>query len=891
MKKVLLIVFAAAALLSMPEQGHGQIFKRKKAVTATTEQDTVKRKADTKYDKLFKGKSYDTAQGGFMTLYKFPGGKLYIEVPVRYLGREMMLASTVSEVSDPNYAAIGYKIGDPVHFKLEIGDSTILMKKVNADFTFDQREDNLRQAMKITTLDPIIHTFKYLATNNDDTAVVFDAGNLFVSNNDLVPAMGPTKQGSLTISPTFNSTGSYLTGIKAFEDNVSIRSTLNYTLKISMLGMESASKPIPFTLTATRTILLLPEDKMRPRIADSRIGIFLHDKYYVSTEQDYIQDFSVTHRWKVEPADPAAYGHGELVEPAKPIVFYVDNTFPELWKEPVRKGALRWNAAFEKIGFRNVIQVRDFPTAEEDPEFDPDNLKYSCIRYIPNTVSNAMGPSWVDPQSGEIINASVLIFNDVANLVNKWRFIQTAQVDPRVRSKKLPDDVLSESLEYIVAHEIGHTLGFMHNMSASAAIPVDSLRSPSFTAVNGTTMSIMDYARFNYVAQPGDKGVKLTPPQLGAYDYFLVKWLYEPIAVENYRDEVPVLESWLDEKAGDPVYRYGKQQVSARYDPSAIEEDLGDDPIKASDYGIANLKYINEHLDEWITDDPDYKYRASVYENMGNQFYRYVMNVMYNIGGIYLTTVKDGTPGKSVVAVPREVQKRSLKWCVEQLRNCDWLDNPGLRNNIGLRVSLVDLARFYTGTELVTSWHSVPLSSHVSDDPYTLEEYAGDMHSLIWKNTLAGRRLGDGDKALQTMWVSAMIKGAALEWATVKVAMSLTDSEAGMLPSVDEIVAYGLDPTGTVAAARDLYRAMDEKHGRGFVASQILDPVGIGTGYAWQPRVNQRTVNNAAEVLHGLTLRTKTMLEGRIASAPAADRAHYQSMLHDIEKALDKSAK
>jgi hypothetical protein len=206
-------------------------------------------------------------------------------------------------------------------------------------------------------------------------------------------------------------------------------------------------------------------------------------------------------------------------------------------------------------------------------------------------------------------------------------------------------------------------------------------------------------------------------------------------------------------------------------------------------------------------------------------------------------------------------------------------------------VSIVDIARFYSGIELVTSWHSVPLSSHVSEDPYTIEEYSDDMHALIWENTLRGRRLSEGDKALQNLWVAAMIKGAALEWATVKVAMSLTDSETAMLPSVDEIVAYGLDPTGRVAASRDMFRNLDEEHGKGFVASQIFDQVGIGTGYAWQPRVNQRTVNNATEVLHGLTLRTKTMLEGRVNSAPAADRAHYQSLLHDINKSLDKSGK
>lgn len=192
--------------------------------------------------------------------------------------------------------------------------------------------------------------------------------------------------------------------------------------------------------------------------------------------------------------------------------------FQELWKQPIKEGTLRWNEAFEKIGFKNAVQVRDFP--KDDPEFDPDNLKYSCIRYLPSSTANAMGPSWVDPTTGEIVNASVLVYNDVIRLINNWRFVQTAQIDPSVRAKKMPDDIVKESIAYVVAHEVGHCLGFMHNMSASAAYPVDSLRSASFTNTYGTTPCIMDYARFNYVAQPGDKGVRLTPP----VGYIVISW-------------------------------------------------------------------------------------------------------------------------------------------------------------------------------------------------------------------------------------------------------------------------------------------------------------------------------------------------------------------------------
>lgn len=892
MKKILLLFLAVGiAATSTSQHVQAQFFKKKK--TESIEKDSTNTSSrETKYDKLFKGKKHTTAKSDFITIHKFEGGKLYIEFPVKHLGREMMLASTVSEVSDPNYAAIGYKVKTPVHFKFEMGDSTILMKQINTDFTYNKKESNLEASMKLTTLDPIINSFKITATTDDNSAIVFDVTSLFGTNNAMLAPMEPSNSGSYTITPTFNSAGSYIEGIKVFEDNASIKSVMNYTLSISLLGLQTVASGIPFTLTTTRTILLLPEEKMRPRIADVRLGVFLHGKYHISTEHDRIKQYSVTHRWNLIPKDMDAYKRGELSEPVKPIIFYLDPTFPDLWKEPVRKGALRWNSAFENIGFKNAIKVEDFPTPEQDPEFDPDNLKYSCIRYIPNTVSNAMGPSWVDPNSGEIINASVLIFNDVIKLINQWRFIQTAQVDPRVRNKKMPDDVICESLEYIIAHEVGHTLGFMHNMSASNAIPVDSLRSPSFTKKFGTTASIMDYARFNYVAQPNDKNVALTPPGMGVYDYFLVKWLYQPIDVPTYWDEVPILEKWLDEKAGDPWYRYGRQQISVRYDPSAIEEDLGDDPIKAGNYGIANLKYINSHINDWIKGDDDYDFRKMSYENIGNQFYRYVRNVMYNIGGIRLTAVKDGTAGKSVVAVSRKVQKESLKWCVKQIRDCDWLENPALKNNMGLRVELPSLMQYYAGQDLVTSWQYIPISSHVSDDPYTLEEYCDDMYNLIWESTLNNRKLTQAEKTLQSHYVTAMVKASALEWSTVKVSTNLTDNIfIGAMPSVDEIYTYGLASERLDPAHREMLRDIDEKYGKGFVASRLLGDSNIGEDYGMQYKINQRTVNYAREVFTGISMRTKKMLEGRIASANSADKAHYQTLLLTIKNSLDKTEK
>lgn len=379
-------------------------------------------------------------------------------------------------------------------------------------------------------------------------------------------------------------------------------------------------------------------------------------------------------RWNVQPKDMEAYKRGELVEPVKPIVFYIDNTFPAEWKKAIHAGVLEWNAAFEKIGFKNVMQAKDFPM--DDPEFDPDNLKYSCIRYAPIDVANGMGPSWTDPRTGEIINASVYIYHDVIKLVNDMRFVQTAQVNERVRTKKLPQDILDESLNYVIAHEVGHCLGLMHNMGASSSYPVDSLRSASFTQKYGTTPSIMDYARNNYIAQPGDKGLRLTPPNIGVYDFYAIKIGYQPIPeAKTAEEENAIVRGWIAEKAGDPMFRYGKQQLQAVYDPSALMEDLGDDAVKAGEYGIKNLKYILEHVNEWMDkEDPNFDYRINIYGEIVNQCFGYLYNALMNIGGFYLNEHEVNDPRPSFAVVPKEKQKQSLRFLIKNLQQLNgWI--------------------------------------------------------------------------------------------------------------------------------------------------------------------------------------------------------------------------
>ncbi len=876
MKKWMLVLLVGLLVLPCMRETYASGRKKK---GKTTEVKAPEKKSA--YDKLFKKKSCETVKSNFITLHKVDG-KLYFEIPTKYLGREMLLASTLTSTSSNDFCDVGYKQNDPLHIKFTKIDSTIYLNEVNAYVTSNPNEPSLRKAIDKNFMDAILYSYKIAAYNGDSTAVVIDVTPMFTTDMKEFAFLPTSIMGLIQVVTSFNKDGSALGEIKAFDDNLTVKSMLSYKMSLKFMAF-SILDNMPLTATVTRSLLLLPEEKMRPRISDSRVGIFVTSKQHVSTAKDGIQNYTLANRWRLEPKDVAAYRRGELVEPVKPIVFYIDDAFPELWKQPIKEGTLRWNAAFEKIGFKNAVQVRDFPA--DDPEFDPDNLKYSCIRYLPSSTANAMGPSWVDPTTGEIINASVLVYNDVIRLINNWRFVQTAQIDPSVRAKKMPDDIVKESIAYVVAHEVGHCLGFMHNMAASASYAVDSLRSASFTNTYGTTPCIMDYARFNYVAQPGDKGVRLTPPDLGIYDYFLVKWSYQPLLdAGNEWDEQATLEGWVDEKAGDPRYRYGRQQIYSRYDPSAIEEDLGDDPMKAGEYGIKNLKYILANMNDWVTDDTDFTHREQLYKQIANQYYRYLMNVMYNVGGIYLTEVKDGTRGQRHVSVPKNVQKASLAWILKEFKSADWLNNKELTKNFSMAVDMTPVLQKRLLDQLERLTGNILLSAHLSSNPYTVQEYLTDLYNGAFDSTIKGRKLTEGDKMLQRFIVD--VSSSAFKDAGGGALRMLTD--AAYVPSVEEIAAYGLDESGFIHKYIDQFRQLEEEHGVGYVARQMALNE-FGYGYGFQRRVTVGEIDNSQTYIQDMALKAQRLLSSKVAGATGDTKVHYQSMLMKLNKALKDS--
>ncbi|MEY8591013.1 zinc-dependent metalloprotease [Butyricimonas hominis] len=884
MKNCFVLVMLLSLLIpSAGESYAGELFKKKKKKETIEEVKRPVVKKKNKYETLMKSPGIVTAKGDFLTIHKV-GQKIYLEYPLKYMDREILVGGTVSATSEPMLLNVGYKYNDPILYRVVKKDSAIVFNKPNLAATAGEDKPWVKRAMEKNYMDMQANSFSIHSYNADSSAVVIDVTSFIKDNKSLAPKISAGSISSSPVSGKFS-----FEGVKAFEDNASVEVSQPVEASVSVLFSK-----INLGQVATRsviTFLLLPEAKMRPRIQDSRVGIFFtvnsaSDRMQlpirkISQEKDGFDSYILSNRWRLEPKDMEAWKRGELVEPVKPIVWYVDDAFPDEWRGPIKEGILIWNKAFEKIGFKNVMVAKDFP--KDDPNFDPDNLKYTCVRYSPNAEANAMGPSWVDPTTGEIINASVIVYNNIVELINNWRFVQTAQLDPRVRASKMPKDVLDESIVYVISHEIGHTLGLLHNMSASASIPVDSLRSASFTQKYGTTPSIMDYARFNYVAQPGDKGVKLTPPELGVYDYYVIKWLYSPIPeAKDMWEEAEIAQKWIDEKAGDPLYRYGRQQLMLRIDPSALEEDLGDDPLKASTYGIKNLKYILSHLNEWIEDDVDYTHRIQLYSAIQSQYMRYLLNVLYQVGGVHLTQVKDGTAGEAVVSVPRAKQKEALAWVIKELRNSDWINLPELINQTGLAV--YPSAKIVAGISkaIVAKGGHVILSSHVSKEknPYTIGEFYDDLYAGVFAPTIQGRKLTAADRIMQENIFNNMI--------SVSSKHMKGDAIQSLNPSLVEIEAYELCPKGLMEVLHSHVQNIEEELGMNVLAREGL-PVEFGQGASpFQDEVKINAIDNSFGYNQAMLKRVVTLLKGKLASANRDDRVHYEGLIFVLEEMKKK---
>lgn len=594
--------------------------------TTATVSGAPKKEGIKKFSDLITGKI--KADSGLFNTYKVDG-KYYYEIPDSLLNREMLVVTryiqTPTGLKTFGQQYGGEELNNQV-WKWERHDKQVFIRVPSFSVRADSTSD-MYQSVKNSNLDAVLASFDIKAFNKDTTGVLIDVSDFY--NGDIAAiGLSDDVKKAYKISGV-DATRSYIDTIKSFPINLEARTLKTYRSGES--PTDNSNGAVTFELNTS--MLLLPKTPMKARISDIRVGFFGQRQTDYGTDKQKSEVTSYIHRWKLEPKDPAAYERGELVEPKKQIVYYIDPATPKKWVPYLIAGINDWNKAFEAAGFKNAITGKEAPTKKQDPEFSTEDARYSVIRYFASDVENAYGPHVSDPRSGEILESHVGWYHNVMSLLRDWYLVQTAAVNPAARKPQFTDAQMGELIRFVSSHEIGHTLGLPHNFGSSYAYPVDSLRSKSFTDKHGTAPSIMDYARFNYIAQPGD-GVTHLYPQIGEYDLWSIKWGYSWFpGSKTANQEKEILAGWTTKKAGDPIYYFGRQGTSI--DPRLQNEDLGDNAMKAGSYGIANLKRILPNLEKWTYQKGEgFDDVSELYNEVLGQYYRYMGHVTTNIGGM-----------------------------------------------------------------------------------------------------------------------------------------------------------------------------------------------------------------------------------------------------------------
>lgn len=798
-------------------------------------------------------------------------GKYYFEIPVSLLQRDMLVVNKLQRVPfELNDAGVNRGTNyetQMIRFEWNKEEKKIRVRQ-SRPLPESPENDAITRSVRDNFISPLIADFKLEACNADSTAVIIQINDIYDgSETSINNVFDNINLGTSAIKDL-----SRIMSIKAFPNNIVATSELTTKVREGMSAVN-------VTVEVSSSLVLLPEKPMMGRLDDPKVGYFTKDLLYFSDSQQKTEEKKYITRWRLEPKpeDREAYLRGELVEPEKPIVFYIENSTPYRWRKYIKQGIEDWQVAFERAGFKNAIIAKELP---DSIAANADDINYSVVTYAASSKANAMGPSILDPRSGEILEADIMWWHNVISMVQEWITVQTGAIDPKARGTKLPDEMMGDAIRFVACHEVGHSLGLRHNMMGSWTFPTDSLRSKSFTdKMNSTASSIMDYARYNYVAQPGD-GVTAVSPHIGPYDIFAIEYGYRWYGLPTPEAEKDVLYDFLNKHNGR-LYKYSEaQDPRSAVDPRAQNEDLGDDPVRSSELGIANLKHIVPEIIKWTTTGEKgqtYEEASRLYYAVITQWNNYLYHVMANIGGIYIenTTVGDGV--KTYTYVEKEKQEASLDFLLnEVLCYPRWLFDTEISDYTFLLRKNPTGVIEYAPSQILKNTQGYIFWDLLSNDrlmrmlenelkngkkAFTVVEMMDKMHNSIFATTIKGGTPDVMERNLQKGFLDALITAAA-ESEGVKINKQLTATSGNPYLfhhtpwcSHDE---FAIEQAERMGARREL----------SFYGGQV------------------NRISDAISVKRGELLRIKKLLESRRNTSDTAARYHYDDMILRINTAL-----
>ncbi|MFH6935842.1 zinc-dependent metalloprotease [Flavobacterium sp. FlaQc-30] len=655
MKKIFIFT-AMAVFMLFPESQFAQSTKKKSKKEESTGA-PVEKKSESSIKEYSKVITKDAVSDeGLFTVHKVDK-KFYFEIPNKYLNKDMLLVSRLSKL--PSNLGGGY-----VNAGSETNEQLIVWQRFQDKILIKSKSYNavandtlpISISVKSNNYDPTLFAFDIVAFSKDSANTVIDVTKFYSTDVKAISGISGQMRETYKVKGLDDSR-SFINTIKSFPMNIEVIQDMTYNASKPSMLEETES----ISIQMNQSMVLLPEVPMKPRLADPRVGWFTISQYDYGSNELKSDLKTYIRRWRLEPKDPEAYARGELVEPIKPIVYYLDPATPEKLRKYIKQGIEEWQKPFETAGFKNAIIAKDAPTKEEDPDFSPEDVRYSVIRYVASTTRNAVGPSVSDPRTGEIIESDVIWYHNHLRSYRNRYLLETGAANPSARTLQTSDEEMGEMMRMVIAHEVGHALGFPHNMGASCAFDTESYRNGDFTQQNGIAASIMDYARYNYIAQPGDKNVRFIR-KMGAYDHYALNWGYRVIPnSKTPQDETPTLDKWILDKAGNPIYKYGKQ--SSTFDPSSQTEDIGNNSMKASSYGLKNLEFVANHLNEWTSNvTNNYEDLDELYKELLDVWSRYVGHVVTNVGGVYENLKNPNQAGNVYEVVPKAKQIEAMNW-------------------------------------------------------------------------------------------------------------------------------------------------------------------------------------------------------------------------------------